>query len=64
MTKEDLIEQIKCRLAVVRVIAEEPEPEWWNPHDFSSGKYTGMKLALKEQIQWLEKRLILMEQDQ
>lgn len=64
MINDQIIEQIQSRIYIMRAIVEAQKPDWLNPHDFHSGKYIGTELALKEQIQWLEKLLSLIEQSQ
>lgn len=64
MTNNEIIDQINSRIYIMRAIVEAPKPDWLNPHDFHSGKYIGTELALKEQIQWLEKLLSRIEQSQ
>ena len=56
-------EQLYLRLAVLRQDKSmiDANPDWYNPHDYSSGRFMGWQLAVKNEISFLESLLDKLE---
>ena len=54
-----ITEQLYKRLDILRhdTTIIDPNPEWYNPHDYSSGRHKGQQLAVKDEISFLESLL-------
>ena len=46
----ELKEYLYSRMDAVKVLADEPMPDWYNMHDYSSGYYYGRKSAAQDKI--------------
>lgn len=59
----DLIrEAVKVRMKELEEGLDSSVPDWWNPHDFQSGYVTGVANSAKDELQWLQIILSLMDQ--
>ena len=47
---ENLRELLLMRMDAAKVLADEPMPDWYNMHDYSSGFYYGRKSSAQSQI--------------
>ena len=47
---ENLKELLLLRMEAASVLVDEPMPDWYNMHDYSSGFYYGRKSAAQSQI--------------
>jgi hypothetical protein len=47
---ENLREYLQTLAHSYKVLADEPMPDWYNMHDYSSGFYNGRKSAAKDKI--------------
>ena len=47
---ENLRELLLLRMEAASVLADEPMPDWYNMHDYSSGFYYGRKSAAQSQV--------------
>lgn len=54
-----IIEELYRRLDVLRKDESitDPNPDWYNPHDYSSGQFRGRQSAIKAEIDFLESLL-------
>lgn len=58
---ENLRELLLLRMEAANVLAEEPMPDWYNIHDYSSGFYYGRKSAAQSQIELILEMLDRLE---
>lgn len=58
-----VVEQLYLRLAVLRQDNSiiDANPDWYNPHDYASGRFRGWQLAVKNEIAFLEETLDKLE---
>ena len=47
---ENLRELLLMRIEAASILADEPMPDWYNMHDYSSGFYYGRKSCAQSQI--------------
>jgi hypothetical protein len=59
---ENLIGYLMLRLQAYKVLAEEPMPDWYNMHDYSSGFYNGRKTAAQDKIDLINEILDRLEE--
>jgi len=53
------VETLYQRLTVLRndETLADPNPDWFNTHDYSSGQFNGRQKAIKDEIDFLENLL-------
>ena len=53
---QSISEKLYMRLTLLREdkTIVDPNPDWYNPHDYSSGRFMGWQLAVKNEIEFLE----------
>ena len=61
MDLDQLKEYLNLRMQAYKVLAEEPMPDWYNMHDYSSGFYNGRKSAAKDKIDLINEILDRLE---
>jgi hypothetical protein len=61
LANEEIREALYARLAIVRAILDEPFPDWYNPHDFSSGYVKGCCKSAELEYEFLNNILDKME---
>lgn len=49
------------RIHACEVLTDEPMPDWYNMHDYSSGFYNGRKIAAQDKIDLLQEILDRLE---
>ena len=47
-------EELYTTLLLTKLVRDEPMPDWWNQHDFSSGYFSGRKEAARLSTSYLE----------
>lgn len=62
-TSREYMEDIYLRLEKLRhdTTIIDPNPDWYNPHDYASGNYKGRQTAVKDEIDFLETLLDKLE---
>jgi hypothetical protein len=51
---DKLKEELYFILHLTRLVRDEPMPDWWNQHDFSSGYFSGRKEAARLSSSYIE----------
>ena len=56
---QQVVDNLYRRLEIIRqdTTIIDPNPEWYNHHDYSSGRHKGQQLAVKDEISFLESLL-------
>ena len=49
-----LKEELYFILHLTKLVRDEPMPDWWNQHDFSSGYFSGRKEAARLSSSYIE----------
>ena len=57
----ELKEYLYLRIDAAKVLAEEPMPDWYSMHDYSSGFYNGRKIAAQDKIDLIQEILDRLE---
>lgn len=47
---KELKEYLEDRIQASKILAEEPMPDWYNMHDYSSGFYYGRKSCAQDKV--------------
>lgn len=67
----DLVEELKIenlekylikRMLEYKALVDEPLPDWYNMHDYSSGFYNGRKIAAQDKIDLINEILDRLEE--